>query len=130
MASVDRGYYKSEEILTCDNADILVVLPKPKTSNNPKKGFFSREDFRFLPEDDEYVCPAGERLIWRLRTVEKGRKLDGYWSSACPRCAIKHRCTSSTIRRVYRWAHEDVLDAVQERLDRQPESMRLHAGRQ
>ena len=125
VALADRGYYKSEEILACDNADIIVVLPKPKTSNNPTKGFFPREDFRFLPEDDEYVCPAGERLIWRLRTVEKGKKLDGYWSSACPRCAIKQRCTSSTNRRLYRWAHEDVLDAVQDRLDQQPESMRL-----
>ena len=125
VALADRGYYKSEEILACDNADIVVILPKPKTSNNPAKGFFSREDFRFLPEDDEYVCPARKRLIWRMRTVEKGRKLDAYWSSACPRCAIKRRCTSSTNRRLYRWAHEDVLDAVQDRLDRQPDSMRL-----
>ena len=125
VALADRGYYKSEEILACDNADIVVILPKPKTSNNPAKGFFSREDFRFLPEDDEYVCPARKRLIWRMRTVEKGRKLDAYWSSACPRCAIKRRCTSSTNRRLYRWAHEDVLDAVQDRLDGQPDSMRL-----
>jgi transposase len=30
----DRGYFKSEEILACDKANITVTLPKPQTSNN------------------------------------------------------------------------------------------------
>ena len=47
-----------------------------------------------------------------------------YSSLACPRCAIKAQCTPSPYRRVTRWEHETVLEAVQARLDRDPEKMR------
>ena len=39
-------------------------------------------------------------------------------------CAIKHRCTTSVQRRITRWEHEHVLEAVQRRLDEHPEKMR------
>src|SRR5437660_3945423 len=54
----DRGYFSSEEILECDKADITVTLPKPMTSN-PKR--FGKQDFRYVAEEDVYICPAGER---------------------------------------------------------------------
>ena len=43
----------------------------------------------------------------------------------CSTCALKTKCTTGTERRVTRWEHEDVLDAMRERLDRHPEMMRL-----
>lgn len=46
-----------------------------------------------------------------------------YWSSACPHCPMKAQCTLSGYRRISRWEHEEVLEAVQRRLDRSPESM-------
>lgn len=121
----DRGYYKGEEILACEESGITTVLPKPKTSNNPANGLFGRGDFRFIPQDNEYVCPAGERLIWRFRNIEKGKTLDCYWSSACQSCAIKSQCTTGQHRRIRRWEHESLLEKVQRRLDHCPESMRL-----
>jgi len=54
-----------------------------------------------------------------------GVLLHKYWSSDCPRCAIKEKCTPSTYRRVARWEHEAVLEAAQQRLDREPDAMRL-----
>ena len=125
LAVADRGYYKGEEILACEEAGITTVLPKPKTSNNQAKGLFGRDDFRFLPEDNEYICPAGERLIWRMTSQEKGRTLHRYWSSSCKTCSIKSQCTTGKERRVTRWEHEAVLEVVQARLDRKPETMRL-----
>jgi hypothetical protein len=124
-AVADRGYYKSEQLLACEESGITTILPKPLTSNNPSKGFFARDDFRYVPASNEYRCPAGERLIWRYRRSEGGRILDVYWSSACPRCQMKPQCTSGVQRRITRWEHEDVLDAAQRRLDHAPESMRL-----
>jgi transposase len=124
-AVADRGYYKGEEILACEEAGITTYLPKPQTSGNPAKGLFGKRDFRYLPEEDAYQCPAGERLIWRMTTQEKGQTLHRYWSSACPGCRLKARCTHGKERRVTRWEHEAVLDRVQARLDREPEKMRL-----
>ncbi len=121
----DRGYYKSEQLLACEEAGITVYLPKPQTSGNHAKGFFGKSDFRYIAADDEYQCPAGERLVWRFQTLERGLILHKYWSSACPRCAMQAQCTPSIYRRVSRWEHEAVLEAVEGRLDRAPEVMRL-----
>jgi transposase len=123
-AVADRGYYKGEEILACETAGITVTLPKPQTSGSKADGRFGKQDFRYIPEEDVYLCPAGERLIWRFTTEEKGQVLHCYWSSACEKCAIKKLCTTGKERRIKRWEHEHVLEAVQRRLDEHPEMMR------
>lgn len=48
-----------------------------------------------------------------------------YWSSACPRCPIKTRCTTGEYQRIARWEHERVIDAMQSRLDRTPTVARI-----
>jgi transposase len=121
----DRGYFKGEEILACEEDRITVYLPRPQTSRSVKKGLFSKRDFIYHPEDDEYECPAGERLIWRFTTEEQGQTVHKYWSSNCPRCALRSKCTTSNYRRVARWEHEAVLEAMERRLDEEPERMRV-----
>ncbi len=121
----DRGYFKGEEILDCEQAGITPLVPKPLTSNSKAEGRFDKRDFVYIPEDDEYRCPAGERAIKRFTTIERGMTLHKYWPSACPKCPIKARCTTGEYRRIARWEHEAVLDAMQERLDRTPEASRL-----
>ena len=121
----DRGYFKGEQIRQCDEAGITPIVPKPLTSTSKADGRFDKQDFVYVAERDEYRCPAGERAIWRMTTVERGLTLHRYWSSACPRCPIKAQCTPSDYRRITRWEHEAVLDAMQERLDRAPEMMRV-----
>ena len=121
----DRGYFKSEQILECATAGIIPLVPKTLTSNSRADGRFDKQDFIYVAADDEYRCPAGERAIHRFTTIENGLTLHKYWSSACPRCPIRARCTTSNYRRIHRWEHEEVLDAMQDRLDRQPEIMRL-----
>jgi hypothetical protein len=121
----DRGYFKGEEILDCEQAGIKTLVPKPLTSNNKAAGLFDKADFRYIPSKDEYRCPAGERAIWRFVTLERGLKIHKYWSSACPRCPMKSQCTTSDYRRIVRWEHEKVLDAMQKRLDRTPRAARI-----
>ncbi len=120
----DRGYFNSEEILACDEAGITVTLPKPLTSGNRAKGRFVKQDFRYVAEEDVYLCPAGERLVYHYTNEEKGLTLCRYWTNACRTCAIKDRCTTGKERRITRWEHEHVLEAVQQRLDEHPEKMR------
>jgi len=120
----DRGYYNSPEILACEEAGITVTLPKPMTSGSKAKGRFVKADFRYVVEDDVYVCPANERLKYYFTTEEKGLKLRRYWTNACKVCKIKHRCTTGVHRRITRWEHEHVLEDVQRRLDENPQAMR------
>jgi transposase len=120
----DRGYFSGEEILACDQAGITVTLPKPMTSNAKAEGRFGKQDFRYVAEENVYVCPAGEKLTYRYANEENGSVLQRYWTNACQRCAIKHRCTTGKERRITRWEHEHLLEAVQRRLDEYPEKMR------
>ena len=55
--------------------------------------------------------------------VEKGLTLRRYWTNACQTCAIKDRCTEAKQRRITRWEHEHVVEAVERRLDEHPERM-------
>ena len=124
-AVADRGYFNSPEILACEQADITVTLPKPMTSGAKSDGRFGKQDFVYLPTEDVYRCPAGEKLAYRYTNEEDGKTLRRYWTTACPRCPLKSRCTTGPERRITRWEHEHVLEAVQRRLDENPQAMRV-----
>jgi transposase len=124
-ALADRGYFDGEEILACEALGVTPVLPKPLTSGAKADGRFGKQDFVYLPDENAYRCPAGERLPWRFTTVEGGLTLHKYWSSNCSGCALKAQCTPGKERRVSRWEHEAVIEAMQERLDRHPKAMRV-----
>jgi transposase len=123
-AIADRGYFSGEEILACDNAGITVTLPKPMTSGMIARGRFGKQDFRYVADEDVYICPAGETLPYRYTNEEDGLILRRYWTNVCRGCPIKQTCTSGKERRITRWEHEHVLEAVQRRLDEHPEKMR------
>ena len=125
IAIADRGYFSSEEIRKCEEAGVTAYVPKCVTSGAKADGRFDKADFIYDAGKNEYQCPAGQRLIWRFSRVEKGLTLHKYWSSHCPQCSRKSQCTPSDYRRVSRWEHEEILDAMQRRLDRAPDSMRI-----
>lgn len=122
----DRGYFSSEQILECEQAGVGVTLPKPQTSGGKARGLFVKADFRYLPDEDAYICPAGEVLAF----VSHKRETDGlhmrrYATTACATCKLKPRCTTARERQVTRWEHEHVLEDVQRRLDENPQAMRV-----
>ena len=123
-AVADRGYFDGEEILACDQAGITVTLPKPQHSVAKSQGRFGKQDFVYLADENVYRCPAGEKLKYRFTAQERGQKLHRYWTDACRTCPIKAQCTTGRERRITRWEHEEVVEAVQERLDKNPDAMR------
>ena len=125
IALADRGYYEGYEILECERAGVAAVVPKPMTSNNLAEGLFDKRDFVYDAKTDQYRCPAGKIAIHRFTTEEAGKTLHKYWSSDCPQCLLKPRCTKGQNRRIARWEHEDILDVVQQRLEGAPAAMKL-----
>jgi hypothetical protein len=121
----DRGYFSGPDIRACELAGIKAYVPNPLTSASRKKGLFTKRDFVHVARNDEYQCPAGERAIHRFTTVKHDKNLRVYWPSACPRCHLKERCSSSDYRRIRRWEHEHILEAMQRRLDRKPDAMTI-----
>ena len=122
----DRGYFSGPEVLACKEAGITAVCPKPLTSGAKAGGRFGKQDFVYHAESDTYRCPAGETLTRRFSSLEHGLTLHGYATPACrSRCAVRANCTASIERRIKRWEHEEVIDAMQARLDRWPDAMRV-----
>jgi len=124
-AYADRGYYSAPEIKDCADAGIAAYVPKPMTSGAKAEGRFDKSDFVYIVKDDEYQCPAGQRAVYRFTREENGLQLRRYWSSACTQCPMKQRCTPSPFRRISRWEHENVLEDMQRRLNRQLDAMTL-----
>jgi hypothetical protein len=93
------------------------------TSGSKAEGRFSKDDFVYVARDDVYRCPAGQNLRRHHTSIEKGQRSQVYWTAVCPQCPLKAQCTTGSERRVRRWEHEAVLEKVQKRLNRQPETM-------
>ncbi len=121
----DAGYYNGDELQSCEDHNITVYVPHSATSHNKAKGQFDRSEFRYIAEDDEYECPASERLIYRFTRTEGGKEIRRYWSSACPTCPIRGQCTTGKNRRVSRWVHEAVVERAATRLAAKPNAMQI-----
>jgi transposase len=120
----DAGYYEGQAIVNCYEDGIQALVPKTNTSSSKSKGKYSKADFKYDAERNEYVCPAGERLTYRRDSVEEGKRLWVYERYGCSSCVLRPQCTTATEKRLKRWEHEDVLDKAQANLKRHPEAMR------
>jgi transposase len=122
----DRGYFSGPEVLACEEIGIVPILPKPLTSGAKVDGRWGKQDFVYQPESDTYRCPVGETMTKRFSSLEHGMTLHGYATPACRSpCIAKANCTAGIERRIKRWEHEEVIEAMQARLDRMPGAMRV-----
>jgi transposase len=117
----DRGYFKIEDIEACEKAGLTPYVPKPQRGSAVRVGFFRKDEFRYDPARDVFVCPAGETLSphhqGRLRDL---KKIDYSNPAACPVCPLQSRCTTGR-RRVSRLENEAVLDRMAARLKARPD---------
>ena len=123
-AIADRGYFNGAELLSCHEAGITATVPRPETSNNRKKGMFVKADFVYDVSADTYICPAGKALAYRYTREEKGLMLRRYWRNDCPSCPLRAQCTTGKERRITRWEHEHLIEAMYSRMDENPNLMR------
>ena len=76
-------------------------------------GLFGPGHFRYDPENDHYLCPAGQTLRFQNKDHHNRRKRYRAKPSVCNACELKARCTSSERGRVlYRPFEEDFYDRV------------------
>jgi len=117
----DRGYFKFEDIEACEAAGMTPYVPKPQRGSAVREGFFAKDEFRYDPTEDVYICPAGERLGHKYEGKSRDlTKVDYSNRAACLACALRPRCTNS-FRRVSRLENEAVLDRMAARLKARPE---------
>lgn len=124
----DRGYYSGDQIVACDGTGVEPIVPKTETSGAALRGRFTIQDFIYDPEHDRYTCPAGQFLTQAKKRSTRGPDPDfvRYRNlEACGVCPLKPRCTAERFQQIRRWKHDDVLDAMQRRLERMPKAMTI-----
>ena len=86
-----------------------------------KDGTFSRSDFQWDEQNDEYRCPAGKALRSRQRNFRKlptlvteGDRINYRASKRdCAPCPLKQRCCPNTpVRRIAHSIHESARDVA------------------
>ncbi len=103
---------------------MTVNIPQIDTSGAAKKGIFNKSLFKYVKDQDIYICPAGEELQHSRDVTERDLELKVYVNHiACRNCAIRDRCTTplKEPRKIRRWVHEEEIDAIQQRLDDDPD---------
>ncbi len=90
--------------------------------NNSK--VFPKADFRYDPDQDLYICPAGENLY--RRRYDKRRKATEYKAhkTTCASCHLRADCTTSKNgRTIMRHLGEDLINEAKQQ-SRSPEAKR------
>jgi transposase len=126
-ATADKGYFKTEEIKKCAERNITCYVPQPRKSQNRKLGLYTDKDFSYDRKNDCYICPAKQVLTFRFEYMKGNRKKRVYTTSNCKSCALKGKCTrsKSNHRRIYRWAHEHIIEDMQHRMALHPEKVNI-----
>ena len=119
----DRGYFEGDEVRACEAIGVTPYVPKPLTSG--AKAWTSASRTSSTTPKTTLSLSRQEALTYRYTSVEKGMTMRTYWTTECSGCPLKSKCTTSKLRRVRRWEHEAAIDAMQDRLDRAPETMQI-----
>ncbi|MDO6693170.1 IS1182 family transposase [Aliiglaciecola sp. 3_MG-2023] len=121
----DKGYFSRNDIKATQDLGMTANVPQTDTSGSAKKGIFNKSLFKYDKNKDIYTCPAGEELPHRRNVTEDGLEQKVYVNHiACRDCTIRAKCTTllKEPRKMKRWVHEEVIDAMQQRLDDNPDT--------
>jgi len=112
----DRKYGTAENYIACQEREIRThIAPFLTHRKNEAIGIIPESEFKYQPEKDTYLCPAGKELIPRRLNVKR-RTMEYYVPGrACLKCELREKCTrSKTGRTLQRHEHQKVLDKAKE----------------
>jgi transposase/uncharacterized protein (UPF0179 family) len=112
----DTKYGTIANYLYCHDRRVVAHMPDMKraTATSGCKGkIYSDAEFRYCPEEDAYICPAGKRL--KQKRFNRQRQAYGYYGSKemCGRCRLKGQCTTARNgRSIMRHVRQDDIDRM------------------
>ncbi len=123
--AADTGYYNTDAIINCEKAGIETHISPPAPSlKNPQ--LFQKKDFIYDTENDLYICPANQKLVFKGLVSEHGRQLRRYEpiaANTCRDCPLRIKCTTrkKKNRRITRFIDEDILEKAIQRTRANPD---------
>jgi transposase len=120
----DAGYSNGEHAEACENKGMLPHAPTQRAMNNQGDGtLFDRSEFRYHPDADTFLCPAGQTLVRKQLSRKDRCVIYAADAQVCGGCPLKARCTTAPRRWITRHLHEAALQRMQQRAT--PDAMRL-----
>jgi hypothetical protein len=124
-AVAEGGYDQGQAVKPCLQEGMTPDSARPITSATQQLGLCSQDDFTYEAATDTDGCPAGEGLSGRFDTVELGRHMRDYATSACRTGTLTAQCTRNQGgRRITRWVDEPLLEQMAPRVHARPDIMK------
>ncbi len=112
----DSQYGTAQNYLECHDRCIEAHIPSLNTTHK-KKGIFSDELFSYNPQDDTYLCPAGNLLSCRKYSKKNTAFEYRCLTKVCKACSLRHRCTTASRkgRTIQRHLRYDEIEYMREK---------------
>lgn len=116
-ALYDKGYHTGTEFAYAKKQGVEVIVAFPDVASHAPDIAFDVEHFNYDKEQDEYTCPANQKLTTNGRCHNKAsgktiNKVKHYKTKACLTCELFERCTKNKSGRlIERSEHMDLIDA-------------------
>ena len=127
IAGGDSGYANTTELEKIDNQGIKVIVPSQRQALHEEAKPFSKGQFTYDKEHDQYQCPEGH--ILKFRGINKAKQHRVYSIKSpktCEQCKHYKVCTKSKYgRRVTRLINEEVRERFEQQYE-QPESQEIY----
>jgi len=116
-AVADTRYGMLANYVSLDQAGITAFIP-PHERTNGINGFWGKDHFRYVPEQNTYICPAGKTL--KPFGMCEGKKRVAYRCEhgTCQVCQLSKRCTPyGNSRKITRFVDQRLVEEARERLE-------------
>ncbi|WP_411678629.1 IS1182 family transposase [Clostridium thailandense] len=112
----DKGYFDTEDFKKCEEEDIMVYVSRPRYSNSIGDSRYFSDRFKYLKDENVYICPDGQRLSCITKKIDaKQKKYCNF--EACSSCKNKCKCTTSAKgRTITRTKTDDIAETVNNRV--------------
>lgn len=130
IGCADSGYFSMKVLKEAIEEGRRVIIPSPKQVNNKGVGEFSKDKFTYNAEEDCYICPEGNKLVYGHYDKKRGQHVYRFTSSKiCRSCRHYGICTTAKRgRTVMRLEEEELMKKLEmEYLD--SSSQRIYKSR-
>jgi transposase len=112
----DAKYGTTFNFLYLGRLAIPTVIPTTRFGNM-RKDIWGRDHFQWLPEEDVYLCPAGQKLRRHHQARDTQRVRYQAPEGSCAACPFRTQCTpSGRARTIHRSWGQQFVEANEERL--------------
>jgi len=94
VAVADTGYHSGENLKAVEKLKVEAYIAQQPQSHDEDDDHFAQDDFDYDGDRDEFICPAGKRLIYRRDKERRGvlQRLYATGHADCRGCTHRGRC--------------------------------------